>query len=67
MPKVKIKAGFRYDIETVLNADPDWNERCDVQNEQAKEEIKKELDSMFSTGDEGVISDWTIEVEEVSE
>ena len=67
MPKVKIKAGFRYDIEVILNAAPDWNERYEERNEQAKEEIKKELDFMFSDGDEGVISDWTIEVEEVNE
>lgn len=67
MPKVKIKIGFRYNIESVIDADPNWKELYDEHVKQAKKEILKELDFMFSDNNSGVISDWSAEVEEVEE
>lgn len=71
MPKVKIKLGFRYDCETPYADAPDnWKDKLPERMEEAKRELKKMLD--FETGADvfdtsGVISDWNVEFEELTE
>lgn len=63
--KVKVKCGFRYDAEAIVDVDEKWHDYFVREKETMPEEIRTELDSLF--GAEGVLSDIIIECEEVKE
>ena len=67
--KVRVKIGFRYDIDAVVEAVPGWKDRMNMLDiEEAKVKTQNELDFLFSDDDtKGVISDFVIETEEVKE
>ena len=65
MSKVKVKCGFRYDAEAVIDVDKKWEEHFAREKETVPKEIKKELDFLFGT--DGVLSDMVVDCEEVGE
>lgn len=67
MAKVKIKVGFRYECEDIIEDAPEsWREEISRREAEIREYIKKELDfDLASENNPGVMSDWSLEAEGV--
>lgn len=67
--KIKLKAGFRYDVEAIIGEDinikDDFDDFVQKESKAIKEDIKRRLD--FEFGGDGIISDFSVSWEKVEE
>ena len=67
MARIKVKVGFRYEYEDIIDDAPEnLKEKLAARKAKVREDIKKELDfDLTSENNPGFMSDWSLEVEEV--
>lgn len=69
MARIKVKVGFRYEYEGIIEDAPEnWKEKLTAREAEVREYIKKELDfDLASENNPGVMSDWIFEAEGIAE
>lgn len=64
MKKVRVSLDFTYSLDTVVEAVDNWEElMTDDYVNEIKSDLKREIDSLFSDDDSGVISNWNLVTE----